>query len=147
MTSDSSESSIVWRGCYLRVELEVGVAPLGPAMCESLLDGDVRTRFEVALLAVFGAVPFWRFFVLCHILVFLFLCRVEPVAQFPAKGLTWVFLFLHHCSSVRCWASVTLRYGLAIFHVFLKWNAHFEHSYLWTLAIRGTLPSVFGVNL
>ena len=53
------------------------------------------------------------------------LCRVEPVAQFPAKCLT-LLLFLHHCLSVRCWAAVALCYGLAIFHVFLKWNVHFQ---------------------
>ena len=35
---------------------------------------------------------------------------------------------------------------LAIFHVFVKWNAHFKHFYLSTLASRGLLPSVFGVK-
>ena len=53
------------------------------------------------------------------------LCRVEPVLQFPAKGLTKVLLFLNQ-SDVGLPSFVLPAYKLAIFHVFLKSNAHFQ---------------------
>ena len=44
----------------------------------------------------------------------------------PREELDLVLLFLHHCLTIRGWAAVTLCYGLAICHVFIKWNAHFK---------------------
>ena len=82
-------------------------------------------------IALFAVAEGWLlldigWFVLFFVIHTYSLCHVEPVVRFPARSLTKVLLFLHHCSSVRCWAAVTLFYGLAIFHVFIKWNAHFQ---------------------
>ena len=72
---------------------------------------------------------------------------MEPVVRFPARGLTLVLLFLHHCLFFRCWAAVTLCYGSNQYFMFLSSGMHiFIHFYLLTLASRGTLPSVFGVK-
>ena len=62
-------------------------------------------------------------------------CVIEVLVAF----LCCVVLFLHHCSSVRCWAAVTL--------CFWSRKYIFKHSYLCTLASRGTLPCVLGINL
>ena len=64
----------------------------------------------------------------------------------PARGLTLVLLFLHHYPSIRCWAAVDLCYGLAIFHIFNKWNVHFHTFLLVNTCQSGTLPSIFGVK-
>ena len=73
-----------------------------------------------------------RYRMICLVLVYSHLfplpCGLEPVAQFPAKGLTFkVLLFFHHCSSFRCWAAVTLCCGIAIYSRFSQVECTFSN--------------------
>ena len=53
-------------------------------------------------------------------------------------------LFLHHCLFFRCWAALTLCYGSKQYFMFLSSGMQIlKHFNLFTLASRGTLPSVF----
>ena len=45
---------------------------------------------------------------------------MEPVVQYPAKGLVLVLLFLHHCSPFRCWVAVTFCCGISIISRFVQ---------------------------
>ena len=74
-------------------------------------------------------------------------CRVEPVVRFPREGVDLSVIIL---ASLLVFPMLGCRHSLirllAIFHVYVKWNAHFQYFYLLTLASRGTWPSIFGVK-
>ena len=51
-----------------------------------------------------------------------------------------------YCSSVRYLAAVILCYGLAIFQVFMKWNANYQIFLLVNTCQSGDITYCFGVK-